>query len=122
MDNFSDLVGRTLVSVEETDYAVYFEADNGDRWKLYHEQDCCESVIVEDVIGDLDCLVGTPILHAEEKNDCDYPEDSEINTFYYDESHTWTFYDIRTIKGDVTIRWFGASNGYYSESVDFRKL
>jgi len=43
---------------------------------------------------------------------------SEVKEFQ-DDSFTWTFYNFQTAKGHVTIRWYGESNGYYSESVEF---
>lgn len=46
---------------------------------------------------------------------------SDFNESEHD-SYTWTFYKFRTKKGCVTIGWYGESNGYYSESVDFEEI
>ena len=87
---------------------------DGSAMKMYHSQDCCESVTIDDINGDLNDLIGTTILLAELRtniNECG-PVDE------YDESYTWSFYTFRTRKGFVDIRWYGTSNGYYSEDVD----
>lgn len=65
----------------------------------------------QDVCGALEDLVGSPILLAEEVS-------SEHNeTLCGDEC--WTFYKFATIKGSVTVRWYGSSNGYYSTAVSY---
>ena len=71
---------------------------------MFHIQECCED----------DDLVGSPILLAEEVTN------QEVKDVL--ESSTWTFYKLATIKGYVDIRWVGTSNGYYSESVDFKEF
>jgi hypothetical protein len=123
--NISHLIGKTLVVVkkEGTD-RITFLTTEGEVYALYHSQDCCENVDIEDICGDLQDLVGTPILKAEEVTNSEkHPEDSPRGKEEYGyESFTWTFYHISTAKGTVTIRWFGQSNGYYSESVDFELL
>jgi len=112
-----DLIGKTMMSVENKDNEeIIFTTDKGEKYKLYHTYDCSESVTVEDVIGNLADLVGSPLLMAEEETSNENPEG--INK-EYQESFTWTFYKFATLKGYVTIRWYGESNGYYSESVDF---
>lgn len=66
-------------------------------------------------------MVNHPILQAEEvihKNEDPKGMSKELRNRSRDDSFTWTFYKFATIKGSVTIRWFGESNGYYSESVN----
>jgi hypothetical protein len=117
--DISVLLGRTLTAVNVADdkETITICVNDGCEYRMFHDQDCCERVSVEDVVGDLDDLIGAPILRAEERTD------SECGAVdKYDDSYTWTFYELATIKGSVMIRWYGSSNGYYSESVDFRLM
>ena len=86
------LVGKTLAAVQNNGDELLFTTVDGEVFKMYHSQDCCERVTLEDVCGDFADLIGSQILVAE------------------------------SAKGGVTLRWFGSSNGYYSESVDFERV
>lgn len=118
MTEFSVLQGKTLTRVEQKDDdCIEFDCDDGQKFVLCHHQACCESVVVESIVGYLSDLVGTPILLAEEAESSDDPPGYKHE--YQPKSQTWTFYKLRTIKGSVDIRWYGTSNGNYSESVHF---
>ncbi len=122
--NIETLIGKTLAKIEggkPGDDEIILTTTEGERFGLYHSQDCCESVSIEDVIGDLSDLIGEPLLEAEEVSSDKDPEGYKPESDYR-ESFTWTFYKLRTRKGGVTLRWLGESNGYYSEGVDFIKL
>jgi hypothetical protein len=109
------LQGVTLATVEGMilhSQRVEFTTVCGRVFEMIHCQDCCETVALVDVCGDVDDLVGTPIIQALERS----------QRGLEDESSTWTFYTISTIKGTVDLRWLGVSNGYYSERVDFREI
>jgi hypothetical protein len=114
---FEDLKGRTIKAIERGDDELKFAMDNGDLFVMHHSQECCESVYIEDICGDLEDLIDTPILVAEERTQ----DDTESDEARYGDA-MWTFYELRTIKGSVTIRWHGSSNGYYSISVSFDRL
>jgi hypothetical protein len=125
----STLIGKTLIraSVIRMDWMenaeeIVFETTDGEIFALLHLQDCCESVYVEDVCGDMEDLIGSPIMRAEEVSSIDgFNSDKPADEYqgYGYESYTWTFYKLATIRGSVTVRFYGTSNGYYSESVSF---
>jgi hypothetical protein len=121
--SFADLQGMTLVRAERLEFSgddvVYFESKDGRAFALQHHQDCCESVNIVDLTGDLADLVGTPILLAEMATSETNPDDVKDGSVYTDESMLWTFYKLRTVKGSVDIRWYGSSNGYYGVEVSF---
>lgn len=121
-----ELIGKTLtaVNVDGDKESIQFVTDDGKIFRMWHSQDCCESVNIEDIAGDLSDLVGSPILSAEESeshNGEPWPDGVPVPE-YRDDSWTWTFYRISTNKGTVVIRWYGSSHGYYSESVEFAEV
>ena len=141
------LVGKVIIKIDSSWDELLFHCADDTHYRMYHAQDCCESVSVEDICGDLDDLLLSPVIKAEEvvkspqyltimerlqiaaKN-----RDMTIEQLVaarligaaleieVGESETWTFYKIDTLKGGVTIRWYGTSNGYYSETVDFEVI
>ncbi len=124
MSGVSELLGKTLAFVHGSvgQGRMTFTTDDGTEYVMYHDQDCCETVEVEDICGDIADLVGSPIIQAEESsNDKDWPADTTKTKDEWIDSFTWTFYRIATAKGLVVIRWYGTSSGYYSESVRFVK-
>ena len=114
-----EMIGKTFVSViQRGDDELIFVDAEGNACVFYHDQDCCESVTIEDIVGDLADLQNSEIVEAECVTD-EHPTDY-ANEVY--ESYTWTFYKFRTKKGCVTVKWCGLSNGYYSESVNFKTM
>lgn len=121
MGSVSELLGKTLSKIERigNDELIFTLEGDEAKYRLYHSQECCEGVNIEDIVGDLDDLVGSPLTMAEETTSDTNPEG--VTKDCPDDSFTWTFYRFATLKGYVTIRWYGASNGYYSEGVDFEE-
>lgn len=126
--NVGDMINKiitniTLPNEDEVQDAILFECADGSVYLMYHEQDCCETVEIDDINGNLDnlidcCLAMADVASSDEQKNLD----RGVRESTYDESHTWTFYRFGTIRGYVDIRWYGESNGYYSESVDFIRI
>ena len=110
------MLGQTFVEVSGSvgSGEMTFVTASGQEFMFSHQQDCCEHVVINDITGDLEDLVGEPLLMAEEV-------EGVIPVDFQEEDHdsvTWTFYKFATRKGYVDVRWLGESNGYYSESVE----
>jgi hypothetical protein len=112
MSNITEMLGKTYYKVTASEDYLEFKGEDNVVC-FYHSQECCESVWIEEIFGDLSDLQDTPILDARE--DANGEEEGD---YYYDVTQ-WTFYTFRTIKGTVTVRWCGTSNGYYSTSVSY---
>jgi len=111
-----DMLNLVFTEVTQDGDELRFKCSEG-TFIFFHLQDCCESVQIESVVGDLQDLVGEPLLLAEEANG----ETPAGYTFEYEpDSYTWTFYKFATRKGYVDVRWLGESNGYYCERVDLK--
>jgi hypothetical protein len=115
------LIGLTITKFDNQNTDIFVETKEGRSFQFYHSQDCCESVGVHDIKGDLNNLIGTPILSVKEEinHDQNWPEDVSSEEVSCDDSWTWTTFTFTTAKGVVIVRWLGSSNGYYSESVSF---
>ena len=108
------MLGKTFVRVTGSvdGDEMLFETATGERFMFAHQQDCCETVRINDIVGDLQDLVGEPLLISEEVKGATEPDEEHY------ESYSYTFYKFATRKGYVDVRWLGESNGYYSESVE----
>ena len=106
-----ELIGKTFNRVfinSNKDELYFYNLDEG--YRFYHSQDCCESVSIEDICGELDDLIGSPLLVAEVA--------SKAGDMY---DTLWTFYKFSTMKGSVTIRWLGVSD-CYSVEVELEQM
>lgn len=109
-EKLEPLIGETIYKISKTNTELLFITDHRSFYFYDLEEgtgnDC--RVEIDDIVGDLDDLIGTPLVKAEVRYNNDETKEG-----------TWTFYHFATQKGYVDIKWFGVSNGYYSEMCRF---
>lgn len=111
LSSLSGEIVKTVTGGEKGDYEMIITFESGKAIKVYHEQDCCEMVYIEDEESD-DIVGGFVHFAGFVSGEGGYFDGDE------DYSHTWSFLKIDTSKGSIWQRWLGESNGYYSEEVD----
>lgn len=80
MTDINDLIGKIVTRIEKTDTEIMFICNDETSYKMYHEQNCCETVYIDDINGELDDLIGTPILMAEDVSNENFEKNYE-NSF-----------------------------------------
>lgn len=116
---FSVLKGLVLESFEEArgPDEIRIQA-SGKKFRMFHDQDCCETVDIESIHFVPESgkakMIGETILDAVEYTMLDKRSDEGEGTY--------TYYTLRTDSVTITIRWWGTSNGYYSEEADFCRV
>lgn len=120
LENLSDVLNKTITEIyTDNDTYLIFKLDTEEYLIMYHSQDCCENVNIEDINGELKNLIGKPLIRADVKSS-DKEDGTDLTKNERDEldgDTTYTFYTFATINGYVDIRWYGESNGYYSTAV-----
>ena len=108
--DFSDIIGKKIADVQRSSDEIEFITECGERYKMYHSQDCCENVYIDAIDGNLDGLIGGVVRDANVSTNDGSSGGNEV---------LWTYYRIRTENEFCHITWRGSSNGYYSVSVKF---
>lgn len=116
--DFNELINKEIIEINKNKESVFFKTSDNKYYIIEHWQDCCEDVYLEDITGNIEDLIGKLIMSEKVSNN-ENPkneDDERYGTF------TWTFIKFATIKGYVTLRFYGTSNGYYGEDVDLFEM
>ena len=115
-----NLFGRVIKSItglekDSTEVKIIFK--DGGEIIQNHKQEWSEEVYVEQVDGNVFMHEGAIVYELLEKV-CSKDEIPEEELLSSSDSLTATFYTLKTSKGYLDWRWYGESNGYYSENVE----
>ena len=98
-----------VVGLKAQSEQLVIKTDRGEL-TLKHEVDCCEAVYLEEFTGTAESLVGA-IVTSFTKDTREGEQDRGSHV------EMWTFYNLVTSRQDLSLRWYGSSNGYYSIAV-----
>lgn len=86
-DFFGKII-KQIIGLEVGSGFVDFECEDGFLFWMYYCQDCCESVLIDDIEGDVSDFVGQLLVVVEDVSS----EDFLVLFGDYVESYIWIFY------------------------------
>ena len=119
--NWHDLIGQTITEISAPigDAEILIRTAQGGI-RAFHWVDCCESVDLMRVDGYVETLIGGVVTVAEDDAGCVPPDWAEKDD--EGESVTWTKLTLGTSTASVHFWVRGASNGCYSETLEFELI
>ena len=113
--SLENLVGKTIVSIQglETDLGIFLTCSDGSVYEWYHCDECCDIISLNDILGNISDLIGSPIVKYSK-------ESREVDLLLIETG--WSFYNVATDKEFVTVRWYGESSGNYSNKGKFKRV
>lgn len=101
-----------FIDVDENENEILLTFEDGTKLLFYHDQECCESVSLVSIDGDIKKLKGMVLKNIE-----------------FDSAYTATDYGIcgktqivfKTDNETIVTKWIGESNGYYSVGVNTKE-
>ena len=123
VNTYTEFSGKTIQEIrgcKKHSDEVTIKFTDGSCLKFYHKQDCCETVLLEDFDITPEWLIDSKIISIEERISRSEEGVNPLNDWA--ESYTWSFYVIKTSSSTMVLRWYGESNGWYSETVDIDYL
>jgi len=116
---FNTLTDKIIIKVDGLvveSTCITLTMKNGVTYRIIHHSECCELVYLQDICGDINDILHHRIVSAVEASSEAIPDGD-------DDSSSWTFYRIATNFGTtLVLRWYGSSNGCYSETADLEIL
>lgn len=102
-----DFVGLTFTKVDAD--GTFYTAEK--KYDMYHSQDCCERVVLDETVGNINDITDEVITDAFTTDDG--AEDDDRSYEYVE----YTNFHVVSAKGTVVFRWIGSGNGYYGTGV-----
>jgi hypothetical protein len=103
-ESLKDKIIKNIKINTKEDEILFIDSDDK-KYLMWHDQDFNERMYIENICGDLDDILNSPILFVDE------------TIIDNKESHEkFTFYRLATTKGSVTVRWCGEYNSRSSVS------
>lgn len=106
----------THIDVDESSDRIMLTTASGKTILIHHDQECCESVRIEDTQGNWHDLIGKVIVEATHDVCNENPPPNA------DDAWARTTLTFRTDDSTVISRWIGESNGYYSIDVNIADI